>query len=55
MIVEHRVRYDRSGRNLEPADDEDLEAVRRTQQHQRHHHRGATGLQHFPMETNQII
>jgi len=39
MIVEHRVRYDRSGRNLEPADEEDIGAVRRTQQHRRRRRR----------------
>jgi len=35
MIVDHRMRYDRSGRNVEPAGDEDVEAVRRNQQSRR--------------------
>jgi len=45
MIIEHRVQYDRSGRNLETAVDEDLDAVRRSQQHRRHRRRGTVGRQ----------
>ena len=41
MIVDHRVRYDRSGRNVELADEEDVAAVRRNQQHRRRRRRGA--------------
>ena len=39
------MRYDRSGRNLEQANEEDLGAVRRMQQHRRRRRRGAAGLQ----------
>ena len=45
MIIEHRVRYNRSGRNLETAFDEDLDAVRRNQQHRRRRRRGTVGQQ----------
>ena len=41
MIVDHRVRYDLIGRNVEPADEEDVAAVRRNQQHRRRRRRGA--------------
>ena len=45
MIVEHRENYDRNGRNLELANEEDLGVVRHTQQHRRRRRRGAAGLQ----------
>ena len=45
MIIQHGVRYDRSGRRLEPADDEDLAAVRPTQQHRHRHCQAGDGWQ----------